>query len=455
MENNTSSPIRKIIKDAHYYSLAKIIPGVLAFLAVIFYTRLLSPGEYGLYILAITTISIVNSICFEWLNKSILRYFEEYKQNQRLPEFISTIVNSLTGIILLVLIFWYFGIYLLQSYLDPNLAVLLKIGGAVILAQAGYTFILFVRQVAQESFKYTIRAIVNAVAKLGIAVCLIYFCHLGPGGIFWGIIISSGSIFLWDIFSFYRKWQIKISHFSKKLFKDFLSYGFPLVGFSVASLILVVADRYMIEHFLTTSEVGIYSAGYNLANEIIQFPIAILLLAAYPIIVETFEKKGKSETSMLLNKILSIYFIFLMPMVFAVAALSENIVVLLGKDFQEVYMIFPWVLAGAFCFGLTQYFYKPFELKKRTKDLLYLIIFPAILNIILNLFFIPCWGIIGAAYATFISYFIYLLSAWLISSKIFLWSLPWQTIIKVIFASAIMYLIILFFLERKICLAMP
>lgn len=128
MENSIStSPIKKIIKDTRWYAPAKIIPGLFGFLAIIIYTRLLSPEEYGLYILAITTISIVTTICFKWLNKSILRYFEKYKQIGQITEFISAVVDSLMGIIIVVLIFWYFGINLLQNYLEPNLILLLNI----------------------------------------------------------------------------------------------------------------------------------------------------------------------------------------------------------------------------------------------------------------------------------------------------------------------------------------
>ena len=440
-----TAPIKKIIKDIRWYAPAKIIPGLFGFLAIIIYTRLLSPKEYGLYILAITTISIVTAICFEWLNKSVLRYFEKHKQIGQMTEFISTVVDSLMGIIIVVLILWYLGVNSLQKYLEPNLVLLLNIGGLVIFTVAGYSFILYIRQAAQESFQYAIRSIIRAFVELTIAASFIYFFHMGPKGILWAMVITAGSILLWDIFSSRRIWQIKISYFSKKLFKNLLGYGFPLVGLSVASYILVAADRYMIKYFLTTDKVGIYSASYSLASEVIQFPMAILLLAAYPIIMATFEKDGEGATSLLLNKIISLYFIFLMPVIFGITVLSKNIAnILLGESFRSGYTILPWISVGVFCFGLTQYFYKPFELKEKTKILSSLVFFAAILNIILNLFFIPKFGILGAAYATLISYLAYFFSSWLISRKIFLWSFPWQTIAKTILASVVMYLIIYF-----------
>jgi O-antigen/teichoic acid export membrane protein len=321
----------------------------------------------------------------------------------------------------------------------------MNIGGLVILVEAGYTFVLHIKQASQESFQYAIRSIINAIAKLIIAVYFIYFFHMKSEGILWAMIIVASSIFLWDIFSFYRIWQIKISYFSKKLFRNLLGYGLPLVGLSVASYILVAADRYMIKYLLNVNAVGVYSANYNLASGIIKFPMAILLLASYPIIMATFEKDGERATSLFLNKIISLYFVFLMPLIFGMVVLSKNIVnILLGRGFQLGYIIIPWISVGFFCFGLTQYFYKPFEFKEKTKILSFLVIFVSILNIILNFLFISKFGIIGAAYATLISYFVYFFSAWLISRKIFLWFFPWQTIIKTLLASIIMSLILYF-----------
>ena len=446
MEKNKSiSSIKKIIKDAHYYALAKLILGFLGFLAVVIYTRLLNPKEYGLYILAITAISIITSMCFEWLNKSILRFFEKYKQNQCLPKFISTVTYSLIGIVIIVLVLWYLGVNFFRNHLDSDLVILLNIGGLVILTQAGYTLVLSLRQVAQESSKYAIRSILNAIVKLTIAICFLCFFRIGPKGILLGMVISAGSIFIWDIFSLYHKYQVKACCFSKKLLKNLLAYGLPLIGLSVGSYILAAADRYMIEYFLTTDDVGIYSAGYNLSSTIIQLPIVILLLAAYPVIVETFEKEKEKETILLLNKIIAIYFIFLVPIIFGIAVLSKNITaILLGKGFQRSYIILPWISIGVFCFGLIQYLYKPFELKQKTKILSLLAICAAVINIVLNLFFIPKFGTLGAAYTTLISYVTYLFSTWFLSRKIFAWSFPWQTIVRTFLASTGMYLILHF-----------
>ena len=134
------------------------------------------------------------------------------------------------------------------------------------------------------------------------------------------------------------------------------------------------------------------------------------------------------------------YITFLMPIGFGITALSEAVgSMFLGESFEEAYKVIPWVAWGAFFFGLTQYVYKPLELGKKTTTLLYLVIFAATLNVLLNLVFIPRFGALGAAYSTLVSYAGYLLATWLSSRRILIWSFPVASSLKALIASLVMY----------------
>jgi O-antigen/teichoic acid export membrane protein len=438
--SGSASPMREIAKDLGYYIPARVVPALTGIAAVVIYTRLLTPEQYGLYILAITTISITTSIAFEWLNRAIIRHFDEYRQRESLVEFYSTVVFSLIAISSLILFVWYVVISLLTSWLIPEFVILLKIGGLVLLTQAGCTIILALKRASRESSRYALYSILKALSKLGIAVAFLYFLHLGPRGILWGMVISASSIVLWELYRLYTKQLLHVSVCSTKLFKQLLSYGLPLTGVSMASLVLASADRYMIGYFLGAGDVGTYSASYNMANMSVQFIAGILMLAAYPIVIQDFEQRGEDSTKRLLTKTTAMYIISIMPIAFGITALSKAVgSMFLGEGFQDAHKVIPWVAWGAFCFGLTQYIYKPFELRKKTNILLYFVFFAATLNIALNLYFIPQFGILGAAYSTLISYVVYLLAAWMSSRRILIWSFPVKSFVKSLVASLGMY----------------
>lgn len=429
--------------------MARAVPGVLGFLAVMIYTRLLSPREYGLYTLAFATVSIVVATCFEWIGKSTLRYFEESKRKGDLSVLISTIIHFTVMLSVVLLALWFVAIALLQNVLSPDLVAMLKVASVILVAHAGYIVILVVRQAAQESAGFAIYSVVNAVSKLAIGVSLLYFVGMGPEAILIAMAVASGAVFGWDIIRLYRKGLLRLFSFSAPMFKEIAAYGLPMAGFSITILVTANANRYMIAYFLTEADVGIYQAGQTLAAAALTFPVSILLLAAYPVIMETFDRASGKEAAALLRKTFAVYFVFMTPLVFGVAVLSKSIIgTLLGKEYGTSFLVVPWVAAGAFCLGLTQYMYKPFELKKKTKVLFLIATCVAVLNIILNYLFIPRVGIVGAAGATFISYLAYLLVTWLLSRKLIKWSFPWSTIAKAVSCSVAMYLFLFLFAHK-------
>ena len=79
--------LRSLIKDSLLYVPSKAVPAVMGFASVVMFTRLLSPEEYGWYVLTITTVAIVSLIGFGWLNQSALRFFEESRKKNNIGFF--------------------------------------------------------------------------------------------------------------------------------------------------------------------------------------------------------------------------------------------------------------------------------------------------------------------------------------------------------------------------------
>lgn len=438
-----SSPLKQIGKDILFYVPAKVIPVITGFLGIAAYTRLLEPKEYGWYILLTTTISFVHAFAFGWSGYVIWRYFEKYKNEQDLSRFLSTIVTALAALFFIIALFWCLVTIFFTSYFEARFASLLRVGILVLGAQAGYNMVLTILQVNRQSVKYSLYTLVNSLGTLLLAVGLIYFLSWSVEGVLWASLIFMGGASCLELHQFYKNWRISPLYFSGRILTKLAAFGLPQIGISVGALILSIFDRYMIEAFRNTEEVGIYSAGYTLADMSIQIPLGVLMLAALPVIVQTFENRREEETRLLFKKLFSLYLIFLVPAVFGIAALSRDVVeVLLGQPFRLASAILPWVAAGTFFFGFSQYANIPFQLKEKPHLLLYLIILAGFLNIILNFILIPPLGILGAAYATLIAYFLYSIVSYTFSNRILRLLFPWQTLIRSVLASIGMYLIL-------------
>src|SRR5690606_30955381 len=70
-----------LIKHGAIYLLSRIVPGLVAFASLVVYTRLLSPDEYGVYVLVIATVTLVQAIGFSWLDLSLLRILPAHKSS--------------------------------------------------------------------------------------------------------------------------------------------------------------------------------------------------------------------------------------------------------------------------------------------------------------------------------------------------------------------------------------
>src|SRR3954454_9976326 len=63
-----------ILSHVGIYLLARGVPGVVAFLAIPLFSRLLTPAEYGRYALVVATAALVNSLVFQWTRLSLVRF---------------------------------------------------------------------------------------------------------------------------------------------------------------------------------------------------------------------------------------------------------------------------------------------------------------------------------------------------------------------------------------------
>jgi O-antigen/teichoic acid export membrane protein len=359
--------------------------------------------------------------------------------------FISTGAISLFVSFFVVSILCFIATMILGPSLDKSFILLLRIGIFALGVQAGFDFIISVVRAERRTQKLGLYTAINSLGGFLLAVGILYFIQLGAAGILLGTSIVTGVILSMEIINFHRRWGIRLSSFSLNLFKSLLSYGMPVAIAAFGASILSIFDRFMIGYFVGSGDVGIYAAGYSISNRSIFLLYSIPLATSYPVIFQTYEKNGAEETKSLIGRILSIYFILIIPAVLGITTLSSHIVnVILGQDFQNASIILPWIAGGIFFLGLTQIATIPFALKKRTFILAAFAMGAAMFNILLNLFLIPKFGGLGAAYATFISYLVYLVAAWAFSHKIMPYIFPFEAFLKCLFATLIMVLSLYF-----------
>lgn len=263
------------------------------------------------------------------------------------------------------------------------------------------------------------------VVQLALSSIIKIYLVLTEAELFWFVLVTAfdalslaiGYFVAYELrknLAFYKRFDLSIA---KQLLKD----AWPLIFSAIVVMIYMRIDQIMIKEMLGAYEVGIYSAAVRLSEAFYFIPM-LITASLFPAILS-----AKNQSRELYKQRLQRLYTFMVWMAIAIALpmtfLSDWLILLLfGQDYQEagqVLMIHIW--ASIFVFlGVASG--KWFIIENLQRFTLINTSLGAILNVGLNLIFIPKFGVIGAAYATLISYGIaaYLMnSIWKVSRSNF------------------------------------
>lgn len=435
---------KDFIKDLFKYLPAQVAPGIIGIISIPIITRIFRPIDYGNYNLVIATVMVLTTL-LSWIPMSIIRFYPSYERDEKLDLFFGNII-SLTFLSLLVLspLFFVFLLFI-KSNISSEFFSLMNIGlGVFFITVIFDVFKSFLRATRQAGW-FSGFSVWKNIASLGMALVLIFCLHRGIASLFWGTIFS---VILILPFIFRKAKKNIASRYLKidfSLIKKMAKYSFPLVLGNLAAWILSLSDRYIIEIFRGTREVGLYSANYNIAHGSIILISSLFWLSSGPILMHIWEKEGEDKSKDFLTKVTRYYFMICLPMVIGISVLSKPVInIMAGEQYFEGYKIIPFVSAGIFLLGLQKRFNDGLLLCKRTNPIAFSIIAAGFLNILLNRVFVPEYGYFAAAITTFISYAFLLFVMVLFSRRFIIWKFPFVSLLRVSCASTIMGLIIFY-----------
>ena len=439
MQPNTEHTIKDLVR----YTPSVIVPSLLGFLAVVLYTRLLSPEEYGLFTLIITTALFIESFFMNWQYQSVLRYYQRFNQEDKSRFFTTALVGFVVTNLAIAVIFL-LTIVFVGHLFETRTKELLFYLPLVVLCQSACKLMLVFLRAMRQSSRYSWQQTANAVLKLVAGLAFIFIFDLAAEALILGISLAGAFVFFNEYRHLSGKWGLALRAFDRSIFSDNIKYGYPLVALAVVGLIISASDRYLIKIILDASQVGIYSAGYKIAETGITGLVLFLTLASFPALIAVYENQGETPARDLMKDLFRIYLILMIPATVGIYLLAEDIArVVVGEQYVTCYLVLPWIAAGKFFAGLGIYYNKSFELREKTLLLPILYTGPAILNIVLNLFLIESFGIQGAAISTCLSYLACLALARGIGARYLSWGFPWATALKSLLASAFMTMAVL------------
>ena len=433
--------IQEFIKDLGKYLPAQVVPAIVGFFSIPIITRLFLPADYGTYALVLATVSIFSAIA-GWLSMSIIRFHPVYEREGELEEFYGIVIKLLLISVILLSFIFIAILFLSQAYISNNLYHLMRIGVLIFILTAIFNVLLhFLRAKRQVSW-YSAFSVWKSVTAIGFGLALVLIFHYGIEGLLWGSVLSV-AVTLPLI------WKVAIEKFSmrKSIFTSstlqMARYSFPLVLGNLAAWILSLSDRYALEFFRGSQEVGIYSASYAISEYSILFIASLFMLSGGPIGMIIWEKEGVEKSREFVSKTTRYYLMICLPAAVGICVLAKPIIsVLTGPEYHVGYRIVSFVVFGGFLLGLQQRFQSGLVFYKKTRPIMFCIVVAGILNLSLNFLLVPKYGYMAAAATTLVGYAFLLILMIIVSRRVFIWEFPSKSLAKITCASVVMGVVV-------------
>lgn len=441
-KNNTESLMAKLREDTLQYAPALIIPALLNVVAVMLYTRIFSPQEYGVYTLIINTVNLVSSIFSQWIMQSTQKYRPQYIKDGIVEKFNSHLLLLLI-IITIILLIGSIIILFPINLLFENMSNLIYFSAiSLIFMQILYNIGIVIFQSDLKASKFRSYQLLNGILKFFISIAIIFFIYKNIISIIWATVLSFALL----IYPLYKENGLlkkpSIFHVNYQEFIDFCScifrYGLPMMGWFLSNSLLGLVDRYMISIFRGSEEVGIYVANYSLVTVGLNLICGPMLTAAHPVImnINYNSRENYSMIQDIIKKFSRLFLLITIPLATYIIVFRNEITrILLGPSFREGSIIIPFLIIGFLLWNFSMYGHKAHEITGNTKSMLFYVLISVGINILLNIILIPYFGYVGAAIASLISYASYPVFIYFTSKKLIKWIIPWKSIGNILISS--------------------
>ncbi|CAH8282785.1 O-antigen/teichoic acid export membrane protein [Mariniflexile fucanivorans] len=414
------SVLKKFFKDTIIYGLATVLPRLMNFLLVPLHTGKLATTSYSDNTTFYVYAAFFNVLLTYGMETAFFRFFNKSDEKDKVfsTTFISLVVTTILFFLIVVFVFnQQLSIWLNISQKYFNILLGLLVLDTLVVAPFAYLRATG-RPIKFASIKIAnilIYVLLNyfflwAIPKFNINVPYYDESDLVQYIFIANLIASTVTLLLLSPYFFKTKLE-----FSKRVFKQLINYGWPIMIAGLAYVINENFDKWILPYLLDKDINGAYSGCYKIAMFMTIF-IQAFRLGAEPFFFSHSKEVNAKETYALIMKYFVIVGSFML--VFIISYLDIfKIALVKDESYWQAISIVPIVLIANLCLGIYFNLAIWYKLTDKTRYGMYLSIVGAVITIAFNLFFIKRMGFIAAAWATLAAYGVMMVLSYIIGQK--------------------------------------
>lgn len=406
-----------------YFSLG-LIPSVMWLITIFILTHALSPSDYGIGMLFVSSLELIGSLSGLGMDRVFTRFFYEKAYQQK------------TALLLYSCLFFagvsIFCVYLVALFFTNTLSSVFHLNGMIVwllMLIGTVAFILeiyasFMPRLQDKPGLYTLGQIVQQGTFL--LSCSLFIVLSKESSLIIMISqvlgLSFCSVLLISVYK--NEWRIP-RHLFRYLqiqeIKQFISYGFPFVLSGSLTWLFFNMDKFLVLKWSGPHALGIYTAAFALCSPF-EMLRGVFILGWVPALNRQMVESPFKGKKVLHDTFQQMLWIFTL-VVSLLLLVKPVIIFFLGKEYAQSENIFGWILISIYFYALSDIVTAGIVKSKKTYWNIVISIFCLIANVVFCYEFIPRWGAEGAAIANASSFFLFFVMRYWIGFKYYVFKI--------------------------------
>jgi PST family polysaccharide transporter len=386
-------------------------------------TTLLHPKEYGQFFL-ITTIGFsIQSLFFGPLQQSVIRYYYDYKMEQKTEVFVQAFklimiyIIGLIAILLILCIYPYILFINTIAYSFILISIVTNIFYGIVIVIFGFM------NVARERKRVAVFQVIDNILK----ILLLAFFFIMPANVLNVLMyyfVETIIMFVLVTISFRKRLiEDKIEYISKVetllVVKKLLKFSVPFCIWGIFSWIQTYGDSWLLNYFFSQDSVGLFRVAQQIAFIFIAIQCGLIGQFANPIIFQKFHDeniKSVLNILVLISFVLVLYFVFIVSIVYIFS--KEISVLFTSSNYTEISRFYIPVMVGTFFYQLASQILIIAYLYEKPQLLTQVFMITAVIGLTISYFGIKFYGFNGLFFAFIVKNIIVFITTIILVNKI-------------------------------------
>lgn len=384
---------RQLMINTIIIAIGKLSTQVISFLLLPLYTSKLSPGEYGTYDFLVTLSIFLLPVITLMMEESMFRFLidaEDLKSKKRIITatiaytILGTLVFSfIAGIVMGIMKYEYALVFIL--FIISN--ILIGLSNALSRGTGKIKL-------------YSLSNFILGVFTIILNILFIVTFKLGVSGLLWANTIANTVTALIILVKLHLPQFISKEDLNKETLSKMIRYSAPLVPNNLSWVIISLSDRLMLTWMSGSDANGIYSIANKFPN-IVYTCYGFFSTAWKESAAKILKEDNKTQYY---NSIYKDVKFFLKAIVLGLIAIMPfAFPILVDSSYNDAYIYIPILIISIYYTNMSNFYGGIFAAYKDTKIMGSTTVVAAIINVLINLIFIPKFGIYAATFSTLIA----------------------------------------------------